>query len=35
MDILVNRVERQFQPIGDTQLVEDFVQMILHRLLAA
>ena len=27
-------VERQFQPVGNAQLVEDVVQMVLHRLLA-
>ena len=29
----MNGVEGQFQPVGNTQLVEDVMQMVLHRLL--
>src|ERR1700735_464462 len=31
---VVNRVERQFQAIRNAQLVENIVQVVLHRLLA-
>ncbi len=34
MQPLVDRVQRQFQTVGNAQLVEDVVQMVLHRLLA-
>ena len=34
MQALVDGVERQFQAVGNAQLVEDVVQMVLHRLLA-
>ena len=31
---LVDRVKREFQPVRHAELVEDVVQMVLHRLLA-
>jgi hypothetical protein len=34
MRVLGNSVDRQFPPVGDAQLMEDIVQMILDRLLA-
>jgi len=30
----VDGVKREFQAVGDAQLIEDVVQMVLHRLLA-
>ena len=30
---MVNRVQRQFQPVGNAQFIEDVVQVIFHRLL--
>ena len=30
----MDAVERQLQPIGNAQFVEDVVQMVLHRVLA-
>src|SRR5207237_3264015 len=34
VDVLVDGVERQLQPVGNAQLVEDVVKVVLHRLLA-
>ena len=34
VQVVVDGVERQFQPVGNAQLVEDVVQVVLHRLLA-
>ena len=31
MQIIVDRVQRQFQAVGDAELIEDIVQMVLHR----
>src|SRR5579884_109675 len=33
-DILVNRVQREFQPIADAQFIENIVQVVLDRLFA-
>ena len=30
----MNRVQREFQPVGNAELVEDVVKMVLNRLLA-
>jgi hypothetical protein len=30
VEIVVNGVERQFQAIGDAQLIEDVVQVVLY-----
>ena len=34
MEVFVDGVERQFQAVGDAQLVEDVMQMVLDGLLA-
>src|SRR6266403_4760077 len=34
MQTFVDRVERQFQAVRNAELVEDVVEMVLHRLLA-